>query len=572
MKREAAKSKDHDLEYHPAAGSQTLWKGIQLLEMVGTLSPRPRFKDLMKASRLPKGTLHRLLQTLIDSRLVKLEPSDQTYRLGTLLFEMAHKVWSEFDLRGAATSEMERLFKLANETVRLGVLNDYQVLYIDQIDSFQPVKLGGGVGSRADIHSSGLGKAILTHIPESKSHLLLKDLELTRHTPNTITEIDELKRHLKITKARGYSVSIEEQHIGINAVAAAILDHKAEPLGAIGVIGPAFRLTPDRLHALGREVIEAARRISGNIGETSMSITVMPKPFGADRDDLKCVFPGTAFIGKEPHWSSSSQKLYWVDMLAPAIYAGDPASNEYKVFPMQELVGAVVPRTRGGFVVAMQSGFKAVDLESGSTTLIADPEANLPGNRFNAGKCDKKGRLWAGSLSIDTAPDKGGLWCLDIDGSVRKMDDGFHISNGMGWSPDDKKFYFTDSVKRLIYEYDFDLESGSIENRRTFVEVPEGVGVPDGLTVDSEGCVWSVHWDGWCITRYDPEGNVERVINVPVPRPTSCAFGGPDLSTLYISSARIRLSAQELVEAPLSGSIFALDAGVKGLPSNEFAG
>jgi sugar lactone lactonase YvrE len=152
------------------------------------------------------------------------------------------------------------------------------------------------------------------------------------------------------------------------------------------------------------------------------------------------------------------------------------------------------------------------------------------------------------------------------------MDRGFHVANGVGWTPDDRLFYFTDTQKQVIYAYDFDLASGEIANRRMFITVPEAEGKPDGMTVDAEGFLWVAHWDGWCVTRYDPDGKVDRVINLPVPRPTSCVFGGPDLQTLYVTSARIRLSAAQLAEAPLSGSVFSIDTGIKGLPENLYGG
>lgn len=239
---------------------------------------------------------------------------------------------------------------------------------------------------------------------------------------------------------------------------------------------------------------------------------------------------------------------------------------------MPELVSAILPRQRGGFVVATQHGIKGLDLATGGMTLISDPEANRPGNRFNDARCDRKGRLWAGTLAIDTSPGEGSLYRLDPDGAMHRMDTGFHVSNGIDFSPDNRRLYFTDTGKRRIYVYDFDLESGAIENRRIFAELAEGTGTPNGLTVDAQGFVWSAHWDGWCVTRYDPEGQVERVINLPVPRPTSLAFGGKGLTTLYVTSARIRLSARQLLEAPLSGSVFAIDAGVSGLPITAFAG
>ncbi|MFN3685390.1 SMP-30/gluconolactonase/LRE family protein [Salinarimonas sp.] len=298
----------------------------------------------------------------------------------------------------------------------------------------------------------------------------------------------------------------------------------------------------------------------------------MDKPLGPVRADVRCVLPDSAFLGEGPHWLTAERKLLWVDILAPAIHVSDPATGKSTSVRMPELVSAVVPRVRGGYVAAMQTGFKAVDLTTGASTMLASPEADRPGNRFNDGKCDRRGRFWAGTLAIDATPDAGSLYRFDADGRVHLMDTGFHVSNGLGWSPDDRRFYFTDSARRTIYVYDFDLESGAIADRRVFAEIPEGHGVPDGMAVDSEGFVWVAQWDGWCVVRHDPDGKVDRVVNLPVPRPTSCAFGGPDMTTLYVTSARIRLSAAQLADSPLSGSVFAIETGVRGLPETAFAG
>jgi sugar lactone lactonase YvrE len=446
------------------------------------------------------------------------------------------------------------------------------VLYIDQREVAQPLRLNNGVGSRVEAHASGLGKAILAHLSLEKRRALLAAAPLERITPNTITDIDELIRQLDLTKARGYAVSVDEQNIGISSVAAPVLNHRAEPIGAIGIIGPSFRLPVERLHALGRDVIEAARRTSGNIGEVAMTLGIQPRPLGPDRADVRCVIPASTFLGEGPHWSPRDERLYFVDILAPAVLTGDPATGTYVATPVPELIGFVVPRERGGFVAGMHGELRGLELPGGATTVLARPEADHPGNRFNDGKCDRRGRLWAGTLAIDTTPGQGRLWRLDGEGRLTEMDRGFHVANGLGWSPDDKTFYFTDTAKHTIYAYDFDIESGDIANRRVFVRVPDEEGRPDGLTVDTEGFVWSAHWDGWCITRYDPDGKVERVINLPVPRPTSCVFGGPDLTSLYVTSARIRLSAAQLADAPLSGSVFAIDTGIKGLPEAVFAG
>ena len=553
-------------------GAQALRRGLSLLDVVADAARPLRFSDIADAAGLTKATAHRMLATLVEAGLLRVDDRTQTYHLGFRLFEMAHRVWDQFDLRGAAEPELTRLCDLTGETVRLAILDGDGVLYVDQREATQQVRLSNGVGARASLHASGAGKAILAHLEPLARRQHLSRLDLERFTPNSIVDRAELDRHLDLTKARGYAVSVEEQNGGISSVAAPILDHRARAIGAIAIIGPAYRLPVEGLHALGRDVMEAARRISGNAGQVAMSISINPRPLGPDRADVVSVVPSTAFLGEGPTWMATERRLAFVDILAPAVIIADPADGSFVAHQTPELVSAVVPRRSGGFLVAAQTGLKAFDPGSGRLAVIAAPEADKPGNRFNDGKCDRRGRFFAGTLAIDTTPGHGSLYRLDADGRSTLIDAGFHISNGLGWSPDDKRFYFTDSGARRIYVYDYDLETGAMAGRRTFVDVPEGVGIPDGLTVDAEGFVWSAHWDGWCVTRYDPDGRVDRVLNLPVPRPTSCCFGGPDFATLYVTSARIRLSARQLAEAPLSGSVFAVQPGVHGLPETAFAG
>ena len=552
-------------------GMQALTRGLAIVDVIASSLTPMKFTALLDLTELPKGTLHRILQTLVDERYVRFDPRDQTYRLGARPFELAHRVWDQFDLRGAAEPEMVRLRDLTDETVRLGILDGGRVLYIDQREAPRPVRIANGVGSRAAVHASALGKAIAAHLGTIDRHALFGAEKLTAFTGRTITSGGDLDQQLNIIKARGYAISVGEQHEGISGVAAAILDHRAAPLGAIGVLAPSFRMDEAALHALGREVMEAARRIAGNVGEVAMSITSNPRPFGLTMSQADCVIPGADFLAEGPHWDAASGRLHWVDILAPAIVSGDPKTGERTQQEMPELVGCVIPRASGGLICATESGIKAVAADGTLTTLV-NPEADRPGNRFNDGKCDRRGRLWVGSLAIDTTPKKGALWRIDTDLAAEKLVDGTHISNGLGWSPDDRTMYFTDSGKRVIWAYDFDIDDGVLSNRRTFVDVPQSTGIPDGLAVDEEGFVWSAGWDGWNITRYTPDGRIDRVVRLPVPRPTSCAFGGADMTTLYITTARIRLSAGLLADAPLSGSVLAHDAGVRGQAATPFGG
>jgi len=215
-------------------------------------------------------------------------------------------------------------------------------------------------------------------------------------------------------------------------------------------------------------------------------------------------------------------------------------------------------------------GFGFLDLNTGTITRTANPESELPNNRFNDGKVDRAGRFWAGTMDDSCAGPVGSLYRWDPNGTVTRMATGFICSNGLGWSPDNRILYFTDSMIRTIWAYEFDLASGSLGARKVFAELAKDDGVPDGLTVDSEGFVWSAIWDGWRVIRYAPDGRIDREIRMPVQRPSSCMFGGDDLKTLFITSACVELGWNSLCRGPLAGALFALQCEVPGLPEVSF--
>ena len=288
--------------------------------------------------------------------------------------------------------------------------------------------------------------------------------------------------------------------------------------------------------------------------------------------DVRCVANPRALVGEGPVWDDRRQALWWIDVKDPRLFRYDPASGENLELNMPERIGCIALRAGGGLIGAFVTGFKWIDPETGAVTPIVDPEPDRPGNRFNDGKCDRRGRLRAGTMDNAEVACTGTLYRLDPDLSVRVMGTDVHLSNGLGWSPDDRVLYYTDSLRRTIWAYDYDLETGAISNRRTFARVPEEAGVPDGLCVDADGYVWSAHWGGWRLTRYAPDGRVERVVKMPVPQPSCPAFGGPDLDVLYVSSAAIEMTPADFAKAPDGGGLFALDVGVRGLPGNRFTG
>jgi sugar lactone lactonase YvrE len=264
--------------------------------------------------------------------------------------------------------------------------------------------------------------------------------------------------------------------------------------------------------------------------------------------------------------------LYWVDIQGSCFYRYRPATGEHERFVVGVWVGALALREGGGLVLATQTGFAYWDDKTHKIDFFNHPEQHIPTNRFNDGKVDRQGRFWAGTMEDDSTTAKGSLYRLDIDHSIHKMETDLWISNGIGWSPDNTTMYLTDSIPCVIYAYDFEPESGQISNRRDLIKGDPNGPVPDGMTVDSEGYIWSAQWGGWKIVRYAPDGTVDREIAVPVAQPSCVTFGGADLSELYITSAWKGLSEDERKAQPLAGDIFRIKPGVRGLPEPEYKG
>jgi sugar lactone lactonase YvrE len=266
--------------------------------------------------------------------------------------------------------------------------------------------------------------------------------------------------------------------------------------------------------------------------------------------------------------------LYWVDITQGHLHRFDPRSGDHQVTELGQVISAMGVRASGGFVLATREGFAFYDAASGGLEFLGEPDADQAEDaRFNDGKTDRQGRFWAGKMSPRL---ENSLFCLSPDRSIRRMESGIGISNGLGWSPDNRTFYYTDSETRLIYAYDFDAATGKIGNRRIFASIPNAPreGTPDGLAVDEEGCIWSARWGGWKVVRYTPDGRIEREIAMPVEFPTSCAFGGPELNELYITSAFVQIRDQADLRAaqPLAGDVFRLKTHVHGFPEPLFGG
>jgi L-arabinonolactonase len=276
-------------------------------------------------------------------------------------------------------------------------------------------------------------------------------------------------------------------------------------------------------------------------------------------------------LGEGVQWDVASQSLWWTDIQERRLHRYDWAARKLETFPTPERIGSFgLIEKSSAIVAAFESGIALYEPRGGTPKWLARPDATLPGVRFNDGRVDRQGRFWAGTM-VETEPRTGraNLYCVDGSGQARKRESGIMISNGICWSPDSSRFYFADSALRTIYSYDFNPNTGAIANRREFVQTP-GDAHPDGANVDAEGYVWSAHWGAGRVVRYAPDGEIDRILEVPASQPTCVAFGGPGLDLLFVTSARDGLSARELARQPSAGDIFVYKIGCVGLAENQF--
>ncbi|MBY6120770.1 SMP-30/gluconolactonase/LRE family protein [Mameliella alba] len=290
--------------------------------------------------------------------------------------------------------------------------------------------------------------------------------------------------------------------------------------------------------------------------------------------EITCVAPVGAGVGEGAVWDDRAQCLWWVDIPAGVIYRYDPVTGENRTIEYGEPVGCLAVREQGGLVLATKSGFWLFDPETGAREAIHDPEAHLPDNRFNDGATDAQGRFWAGTMKDGGEPEAlGAFYRLDPDGAVTAWRDGIFTTNGLAFSPDGRRMYFSDSNPgvRTIWACDYDTTTGTPGEPEVFFDTRSVPGRPDGGTVDAEGCYWQAGVSGWQLYRLSPQGEVLMTIEMPVEKPTKPMFGGPDLATLYVTSIGAGLSDDPA--QPDAGGLFAITGlGVTGLPQPRFHG
>lgn len=290
-------------------------------------------------------------------------------------------------------------------------------------------------------------------------------------------------------------------------------------------------------------------------------------------DVIRCVWDEPCILGEGPIWHPLEKVLYWVDIIKPELHRLDPKNNNHQSWIMPTDICCVSPNEKGGLIVALKNEIAILNPVANKINYLSTlPEKNAEKSMFNDGHCDRQGRFWVGSKDLSESKPTGYIFQFTLQKKLIKQADNFIVANALIASLDSKYFYIADSPKRIIYRYDFDSDAGEIHNPVIFAKVPENAGYPDGMTIDSQGYLWGCHFNGWRVTRYDPEGKIDRVIKMPVSAPTSCCLGGSDLKTLFITSAKRDVTDTELKNQPQAGYVFAIDVDMPGVNEPCFKG
>jgi sugar lactone lactonase YvrE len=279
-----------------------------------------------------------------------------------------------------------------------------------------------------------------------------------------------------------------------------------------------------------------------------------------------------AEVGEGPHWDPVTGTLWFVDLTGGIVFRHRPHDGTVSSFPVGQEVGAAIPRRGGGLVLAVRDGIATATDTGDDVEIVAPIEGDRPGNRMNDATCDPAGRLLAGTTAFDFAPNAGALYRVDPDLSWATVVGDVTTSNGTAWSPDGGRMYYIDSATQGIDVFDYDADTGALGRRRRLVDIKREDGVPDGMTVDADGRLWVACFGAGAVRAYAPSGAPEGVIRFPVEQVTSCAFGGPDLADLYVTSACYRLTAEQQARQPRAGATFVCRPGVTGSPGVPFAG
>ena len=521
----------HDLDEKQTGGANAVRRSLAVLRAVAEAGSDVTVAELAARLDLKKPTVHRLVSALVEEEFLQADSSPQRLRLGPLFLELAHSVWSQFDIRGAAAPELERLARATGFTARLLTSAGDRVICVEAAHVGERVR-ALDVGSMEPLRGSAAGLVVAAF----------------SHDDTRAPDPEEA-----LVKARYYAIDAQA-HAGWRSVAAPVFDERGEPIAAIAVTGPAHLLGDEQLHAFAPHVLEAARKTSRAAGGYPFAISP-DEPGSTGRSaSVRPISRIANLIGDSPLWVGDSDTLYWIDILAPAILRlGD--GGKIDSFAMPDVIGALVPRSDGQLIAAFSNSIAVFDPQTNTLGGRVTVEGVNYGYRFNDGATDRLGRLWLGCADPSRTGAHGRLLCVEPDGSVAAELSGLGLPNGVVWSGCGSRVYLIDSAMRQLRAYSYDEARGQFGEFEVLHQFPAGGPRPAGLAMSPSGALWTAIWDGWELVELSAAGEVLDRIALPVPRPSGLRFTR-DGRNLVVTSACVRLSPSQLLRAPLSGSVF----------------
>ncbi|MDM0107713.1 IclR family transcriptional regulator C-terminal domain-containing protein [Variovorax sp. J22R24] len=525
----------------PGEGTGALEKALDVLDAIGSSPQGLGQSELAERLSLPRTTVYRLLATLVARGLIRRDPLRKVYCLGFRCFEMARQAYAMPDLVAAAALELRALRDLTGETSYLATLDGREVISLERCDGAHSQRSAAALGQRKPVHCTSQGKAILSAMPDDARDAIVRDAVLKPLTPLTITDRRRLQAELRITKARGYAIDDEEIVLGVRCVGAPVVDSAGQVRGAISVAGPAYRLTRSRLELLGPEVAEAARRVGAQLPPVGADAT-------ASTEAAVTALPGSwAFHGAYPIWSADGERLWWADALAPSVHLFELGQDREVTTLDGPVVGLL--RSGGDVVVVTERAAFRVDAQGSKRPLTPW----LSGQVLAVCNGDDE-TVWAAIALPEAGAAVGqvrGDGTLDVQWRVGET------VQSLGWSATSDALYATAPVSGAILL----LQPGQGVVRR-LASVPKGSGRVSGLAFDAQGGIWTALCDGWSVVRFTPDGQLDRVVGLPVPCATDLAFSpAPDDTggeKLVITTARHSVPLDTLPSAPLSGRLVTL--------------
>ncbi|GLQ55859.1 IclR family transcriptional regulator [Devosia nitrariae] len=535
-------------------------RGLDVLMAIG-MAPEPlRFADIQRVVQLPKGTLHRLLAALQRQRLLRFDDRTRQYHVGSRVFDLARRTLDQSGIIRAAKPELTRIARLLGRPACLYVRDGRDVFVLDFEDPDAANSPMVRIWPRQAVDSCAAGLAMLAALGPDQRANLIRD-----HS-----EASQIEVGIDLSRALGYALHTERDG-GTTSVAAAVVNPDGYPVAAISCPFDGLDGKAELLHEAGRALIEGARRASGNAGMSQGVSHILPTAPGKIDPRVVPLPTGRDFMGENPVWSPRTSRLYWLDILAPALRFYDPATRLSHRVDLPELVGGLALRPDGRLVLLGRHGIFEFTPETEDLKLLVSPEADRPDNRFNTAAVDALGNLWAGTMAINHEPGQGSFYRITPDLRIRRTFERTGLPKNAAWSLDRRTLYLSDGGDGVLRRYPVALASGEIGQGSPFVNGAAEMGVPNGICVDSQGHIWVAMLGGWAIHRYTPKGELVERIVLPVPMPTNLCFGGRDLRTLFVTSTYLRLPPGYSTLAPLSGTVLEIEVDVPGMPPNLFA-